>query len=258
MTLTMGTGPFGSQAKGVFNFERVGPAHVLYFEDCPWRVRCELAGETIADSRRAKLLHETGAPPVYYFPRDDVRFDLLRPTDHSSHCPFKGDASYWSIAVGDREVANAVWGYPSPLAGAPPIADYVAFYWGKLERWFEEDAEVFGHARDPYHRIDVMPSSRHVKVSVDGTLLAESRRPMILFEAGIRPRYYLPRDDVRLDLLGESTTRTRCPYKGLTTEYWSFGEQRDIAWCYGDPLPSAAGIAGLVCFYDEKLQVEVG
>jgi uncharacterized protein (DUF427 family) len=257
MTLTMGTGPFGPQTRGSLNFERLGPAHVLYFEDCPWRMRCELAGEVIADSRRVKLLHETGLPPVYYFPRDDVRFDLLRATEHTSHCPYKGDASYWSIAVGDRVVANAVWGYPSPLPSAPPIADHVAFYWGKLDRWLEEDAEAFVHARDPYHRVDVMPSSRHVRLHLDGTLLAESRRPMILFEAGLPPRYYLQVQDVRLDLLRESKTRTRCPYKGRTTAYWSFGEHRDIAWSYGDPLPGAAGIAGLVCFYDEKMQLEL-
>jgi uncharacterized protein (DUF427 family) len=258
MTLTLGTGPFGPQTQGIFNFERIGPAHVLYFEDCPWRVRCELAGETIADSRRVKLLHETGLLPVYYFPRSDVRFDLLRATDQRSRCPFKGEASYWSMAVGDRVVENAVWGYASPIAGVPPLADYVAFYWSKLDRWFEEDAEAHGHARDPYHRTDVMPSSRHVKLSLDGTVLAESRTPTILFEAGIRPRWYFRPEEVRLDLLRESSTRTRCAYKGRTTAYWSFGAHEDIAWCYGEPHPTVAAIAGRICFYDEKMQLDLG
>ena len=257
MTLTLGRGPFGPESTTVFNFERVGPAHALFWDDCPWRVRCELAGETIADSRRVKMLHETGLPPVYYFPRADVRFDLLRATDRTTHCPYKGDASYWSIVLPDREVANAVWGYPSPIAGAPPIADYVAFYWGKLDRWLEEERETHVHARDPYHHIAVMPSSRHVRVSVDGTLLAESRSPTVLFESGIRPRWYFRPEEVRLDLLQESSTRTRCPYKGRTTAYWSFGEHRDIAWCYGEPYASVGEIAGLVCFYDEKLQLDL-
>lgn len=253
MALTMGTGIFAPRSTATFNFER--PAHALVFDDCPWRMRCELAGETIADSRRVKLLHETGILPVYYFPRADVRFDLLRATDHRTHCPYKGDASYWSIVVGDRVADNAVWGYPKPIAAAPPISDYVAFYWGKLDRWLEEDVEAFGHARDPYHRIDVMPASRRVSVSLDGVVLAESQRPMILFESGIRPRYYFRRDEVRLDLLRESATRTRCTYKGRTTAYWSFGAHEDIAWAYDEPHPTVAALAGRVCFYDEKMQL---
>lgn len=255
MALTIGTGPFGPKTAGSFNFERNGPAHVLYFEDCLWRVRCELAGRTVADSRRAKLLHETGLLPVYYIPSSDVDEALLVATEHTTHCPFKGDARYWSVRVGDTVAQNAAWAYPSPLDGAPPLTGYVAFYWDRLDRWLEEDREAFVHARDPYHRIDVMPSSRRVEVALDGTTLATSSRPMILFETGLPPRYYLSRDDVHLDRLQPSTTQTRCPYKGLTSRYWSFGSHEDIAWCYDDPLPEATGIEGRVCFYDEKVDI---
>ena len=133
MTLTIGTGPFGEQG-GTFNFDRgVLRRHTLYFEDSPRRVRVMFGGETVADSKRAKLMHETGHLPVYYFPSEDVRMELLEESDHATHCPFKGDASYWSVKVGDRVAENAAWGYPEPIGSAPPLAGYVAFYWNKME-----------------------------------------------------------------------------------------------------------------------------
>ncbi|MDP8988031.1 MAG: DUF427 domain-containing protein, partial [Actinomycetota bacterium] len=142
MTLTRGRGPFGPEAAGQFNFSRTGPAHVLFWDPSPKRVRAIFAGEAVADSRRAKLLHETGLPPVWYFPMEDVRTDLLVPTDRHTTCPFKGEASYWSITVGDRTAENAVWGYPEPLQSAPPLAGHVAFYGEAVDAWFEEDEEV--------------------------------------------------------------------------------------------------------------------
>ncbi len=121
MTLTIGTGPFGEQ-RGTFNFDTgVLRRHTLYFEDSPRRVI--FGGETVADSKLAKLMHETGHLPVYYFPREDVRMDLLEESDHATHCRFKGDAWYWSVKVAE----NAVWGYPEPIGSAPPLAGYVAF-----------------------------------------------------------------------------------------------------------------------------------
>jgi uncharacterized protein (DUF427 family) len=134
MTLTIGTGPFGDQGDKIFNFEVRAPRdHVLFFEDSPRRVRVMFGGQTVADSRRVKLMHEQGHLPVYYFPRGDVRMDLLEATDLTTHCPFKGDASYWSVRVGDRLAKNAVWGYPDPIDFAPPFADYLAFHWDKMD-----------------------------------------------------------------------------------------------------------------------------
>ncbi len=134
MTLTIGTGPFGEQSNGTFNFDtEVLQPHTLYFEDSPRRVRVMFNGETIVDSRRVKLLHETGHLPVYYFPEEDINQDLLEPSDHLTHCPFKGDASYRSVRVGDRVAENAVWSYPEPLESAPPLAGYAAFYWHKMD-----------------------------------------------------------------------------------------------------------------------------
>src|SRR5829696_3789487 len=181
MALTKGTGPFGERRSGIFNFDTsVLKPHTLYFEDCPKRVRAVFNGETVADSRRAKTMHETGHLPVYYFPWEDVRQDLLRRTEHTTQCPFKGDAAYWSVRVGDRVADNALWSYPEPIDSAPPLASYAAFYWHKMDKWLEEDEEVIGHPHDPYHRVDVLESSRHVKVCVNGKVLAETNRPKLL------------------------------------------------------------------------------
>jgi uncharacterized protein (DUF427 family) len=261
MTLTIGTGPFGDQGDKSFNFEARAPSdHLLYFEDSPRRVRVVFGGETVADSRRAKLLHEAGLLPVYYFPIEDVRMELLEESDHTTHCPFKGDALYWSVRAGDRVAENAVWGYPEPIDYAPPIAGYLAFYWRKMDHWHEEDEEVFVHPRDPYHRVDVLESSRHIKVSVGGEVVAETQHPTILFETGLPPRYYMPPEVVRRDALLESEKTTQCPYKGVAS-YWSVeagGERvEDLVWYYPEPIPEAAKIKGLLTFFNEKVDLEV-
>lgn len=260
MSLTMGSAPFGPQAAGTFNFVPDRPAHALYFEDSPRRVRGILAGETVVDSRRVKLLHETALLPVWYFPEADVRPDVLRPSDHRTTCPFKGEASYHSLVVGDRTVENAAWFYPEPIAGAPPLAGHVAFYWSAMDTWLEEDEQVFVHPRDPYHRVDVVPTSRHIRVSVDGCVVAESRRAHALFETGLPTRWYLPPDDVDTSRLAPTSTATRCPYKG-TARYWSLtgaGEAgTDLVWAYDDPLPAVAPIAGLMSFFNEKVDIDV-
>jgi uncharacterized protein (DUF427 family) len=260
MSLTLGSAPFGREPAGVFNFERTGPAHVLYWEHSPRRVRGELHGETVVDSTAVMMLHETGILPLYYFPEADVRADLLEPSGHTTHCPFKGDASYVSVRVGDHLAENAAWTYPHPLPGAPPLAGHLAFYWHALDRWLEEDEEVFVHPRDPYHRVDVLDTSRHVEISVAGQPVADTRRARMLLETGLPPRWYLPPEDVRLELLDESQTVTSCPYKGTAAHHsLRLGDERreDIAWSYADPLAAVAAIEGRICFYDERVDVEV-
>jgi len=225
-------------------------------EPTPRRVRVVFDHVTVADSTRALLLLEARHLPVYYFPADDVRFDLLEPTAKSSRCPHKGDASYWTIRVGDRLSENAVWGYQDPLPARADIKGHVAFYWNRVDAWYEEDEEVFVHPRDPYHRVDVLHSSRHVRVELGGQTVAETTRPRLLFETGLPTRYYLPRLDVRMDLLEPSDTTTRCPYKGVAS-HWSgrVGDlvRKDVAWAYPSPIPECPKIEQLVCFYNERV-----
>lgn len=262
MALTLGKGPFGKESTGRFNFEVTAPeGHVLYLEDTEKRVRAVFDGETVADSRRVKILHETGHLPVYYFPEDDLRQDLLEGTDHTTHCPFKGDASYRSVRVGDRVAVNAVWTYENPLPSAPPIKGYAAFYGDKMDRWLEEDEETLGHPHDPYHRVDVLQSSRHVKVTANGVLLAVTHRPKLLFETGLPVRYYIPPEDVvAMGSLVPSETQTVCPYKGVAS-YRSLDAGvepiEDVAWYYPEPLPESQKVRDHVCFYDGKVNVEV-
>jgi uncharacterized protein (DUF427 family) len=260
MGLMTGTGPLSRSPAGSFNFETPPAGRSLYVEPTPKRIRAQVAGETVADSRNALMLSESGLQPVYYFPRDDVRLELFEPTERHTKCPIKGEASYYSIRVGDREVRNGAWYYPHPIEGAEPIADMIAFYWDRIDRWLEEDEEIYVHPRDPYHRIDVLDSSRHVRISLDGELLAETTRPTALFESNLPPRWYLPREDVMVELEPTDTV-TRCGYKGQASYYavrLANGETvRDLVWTYEDPLDETGRIKDLLCFFNERVDIEI-
>jgi uncharacterized protein (DUF427 family) len=226
----------------------------IHFEPSQRRVRVMFGGVTVADSRSVTLVIEKKRLAVYYFPIKDVRQDLLVPTSFKSDHPGKGEASFYSVKVGERISEKAAWRYLTPER--PELEDQVAFYWDKMDSWFEEDDEVFVHPRDPYHRVDVLNSSRHVKVVVGGEVMAETTRPRLLFETGLPVRYYIPKLDVRLDLLTPTATSTRCPYKGKAS-YWSVNvngkEFKDIVWGYPAPIPECPKIENLLCFYDEKV-----
>ena len=259
MGLMTGTGPLSRTPAGRFNFEPP-PGGALYLEPTPKRIRVVVAGEAVADSRAAMIMSETGHQPVYYFPPADVRMDLLEPSDRRTRCPKKGEASYHSIRVGERLVESGAWYYPEPLDGAPPFGGMIAFYWSRMDQWFEEDEEVFVHPRDPYHRIDVLSSSRHVRAMLDGELLAESHRQLALFESNLPPRWYLPREDVSARLM-PSDTVTRCGYKGSASYYSvelaSGAVVKDLVWYYADPLPETAQIRDLLCLFNERIDIEL-
>ena len=255
MSLTMGTAPFGNAPAGSFNVDVPERKRLLYIEDSPRRVRGYLDGELVVDSRRVKLVHEHGHLPVWYFPREDVRQELLEPTDHHTHCPKKGDASYHSVRVGDRVSENAVSHSPEPIENATALAGHMAFYFGALDRWLEEDEEVFVHPRDPYNRVDVLPTSRAVRISLNGEVLAESSRTRVLFETGLPPRYYVPLEDVRVELTPNDVT-TQCPYKGEAS-YHDAGGEPALAWEYREPIPVVADLTGHVCFFGERVDIEV-
>jgi len=233
------------------------PDRVIEIEESPRRVRVMLGGQTVADSKHVMLLREERHLPVYYFPLDDVRMDLMAPSEHRTHCPYKGEASYWTVKVGEREAENAMWSYQDPLPERADLKRYGAFYWDRMDAWFEEDDEVFVHPRDPYHRVDVVNSSRHVRVVIGGETVADTKRPRLLFETHLPTRYYIPKLDVRMDLLEPSQTTTRCPYKGKAS-YWSVrvGDRvfEDIVWGYEAPVPECPKIENLLCFFNEKVE----
>ena len=222
------------------------------------RVRAFLGGVAVLDTRRPVLVWEGPHLPVYYVPAEDVAAKLLVQSDHAERSPSRGEARFWSVRVGDRLAENAARQYPdSPIEA---LRDLIRFDWDSMDAWFEEDEEVFTHPRDPHHRVDILRSSRHVEVSLNGVTLADSHRPTLLFETGLPTRYYLPLTDVRTDLLRPSATTTGCPYKG-TASYWSIelgGESiEDVVWTYPSPLPEGEKIAGLAGFYNERLDIRV-
>ncbi|HWD64630.1 MAG TPA: DUF427 domain-containing protein [Solirubrobacteraceae bacterium] len=260
MGMMTGTGPLSARPGGRFNFKLPWLGAALYIEPSPKRVRVVFGGETIADSRNVTIVHESGHQPVYYFPPADVRTDLFIPTDRHTHCPRKGDASYYTISAGGRTEESAAWYYPDPLPGAEALRDLIAFYWKRMDGWFEEDEEIVGHPADPYHRIDTRASSAHVRVSLKGELLADSTRAVALFESNLPTRWYLPREDVQARLEPSDTT-TLCPYKG-TAAYHSVvlsdGERvEDLIWSYAEPLPEAERVRDLLCFYNERVEIEL-
>jgi uncharacterized protein (DUF427 family) len=225
-------------------------------EPTPRWVRARFGGETVADSTRAVLLVRYGPDglPTYFFPRDDVRLDLLEEEGE------RDGRRRWTVRAGDREAPGAAWAYEVPPPGLEALAGHLTFEWGAMDAWLEEDEEVHVHARDPHHRVDVMASSRHVVVSVGGQVVADTRRPHLLFETYLPVRCYLPREDVRMDLLEPTDLGTHCPYKGRA-RYWSVragGELHgDIAWSYEDPIHEQPKIAGLVAFFDERVDVVI-
>jgi uncharacterized protein (DUF427 family) len=213
-------------------------------EPSPRRVRVRLGGTVVADSERAQLLIQYGMPrsfPTYYVPLEDVRPGVL--VDET--------AQGWSVAAGGRRAEGAATVNDEFAA----LKGHVTFSWETLD-WFEEDEQVFVPARDPHHRIDTVRASRRVEVFVEGAKVADSVRPVLLFETSLPTRYYLPFADVRTELLTASETITACPYKG-TARYWSHARVPDVAWSYPDPVPEQPKIRGLLCFYNERVDLVV-
>jgi uncharacterized protein (DUF427 family) len=256
MSLTAGSGPFGKSPNGRFNFEPQPPGAAIFWEPVPYRVRAIVEDTAVADSRRVYLLHETGHLPVYYFPPEDTRTDVLVASETRSRCPYKGEATYHSCRIGDRVVADLVWEYLDPIEPVSFIAGYRALFWKKADRWLVEDEVAVAHPRDPYHRVDVYETSRRVRVLVDGDCVADSTRATALYETGLPPRFYLPRADVRTDLLDASETRTLCAYKGEASHFSAAGHE-DVAWTYLDPLADAERVRGLIAFYGERVDLEL-
>lgn len=227
-------------------------------------VRAFVGDTAVVDSRAPVLFYEDAFPvPGYAFNRRDVRTDLLRESSvEPDREPFfflpKGPVSQWyDLEVEGRTIRHAAW-----TRDTPELADLIVLSWqpGVLDRWLEEDEEVAGHPRDPHKRVDALPSSRHVVVSLNGVALADSDQPVLLFETGLPTRYYLPRDSVNFDALSPSANSSHCPYKGAAEEYWDIvgePEGKNAAWSYSEPSPAVGRIQDRIAFYNEVVDIRV-
>jgi uncharacterized protein (DUF427 family) len=234
------------------------PVPADHTEPVPRRVRAFLAGRAVVDTTRARYVWEWPGFPQFYVPLADVAPEVLVDEGATEDTP-RGDVRLFGLRVGDvhRPGAAKVLG----AAKVEGLDDTVRFEWSALDAWFEEDERVFVHPRSPYTRVDAIRSTRTVRVESKGVVLAESSSPVLLFETGLPTRYYLNRTDVDFSRLVPSDTVTACPYKGTTSGYWSAQiEGRvhpDIAWSYDFPTREVLPIAGLVAFYNEKLDIFV-
>ena len=259
MSLTLGVGPLGNAPAGRFNreLERDG---LLYLEPFPRRIRATAAGETVIDGRSTRMLQEHGRLPIYLFPREDVSTNLLEPAERLTTSPNKGPARWFHLRAGGELREHAAWEWHEPPPGTPSLAGLLAFEWNALDQWFEEDEEIVVHARDPYHRVDALASSRSVRVSLDGETLAESNRTVAIFETGLPPRWYFPPEDVRQDLLVPSETRSGCAYKGFAGYRGvRVGDrvEADLAWHYEEPHRDVAPVAGMFAFFNERVDLDL-
>ncbi len=242
------TAPGGPER--VRNFP-VMAAGVNRIEPCPRRIRGFLGGEVVFDTVRAAYVWEWPGYPQYYVPIEDVRRHLVVDEGTSLALP-AGTAREHALVMGDVRRQGAARVHTGDLHAV--LTGMVRFEWAALDSWFEEDEEVFVHPRNPYARVHAVRSQRRVRVELDGVVLADSRSPVMLFETGLPTRYYVSRTDVRFEHLTPTDSQTSCPYKGITTGYWSVGGC-DVAWSYDFPAVAVSAVAGMVAFYNEKVDI---
>lgn len=234
-------------------------------ETCEKWVRAYVGETVVVDTRDPLLFWSDRLPvPFYAIPEGDVLAALEPATGEPPTQPFfflpQGRVSQWfDLVSGDRRLRHAAW-----VLNDPAIAGRVVVSWqpGLLDRWAEEDEVVAGHPRDPHHRVDALPSSRHVTVSVGGRMVADSHAPVLLFETNLPTRYYLPVEDVVDGALMPAANVSHCPYKGYADCYWDVMVDSDsplekAAWSYSDPFPAVGAIAGRIAFYNELVDITV-
>jgi uncharacterized protein (DUF427 family) len=217
----------------------------------------ELGGSIVGRSDDAVLLFEPGRYPVAYFPLRDIVAGVLQATGHGTRHPDLGETKWFDVAGGDGRVARrAAWQHVDPPPQAAAFRDTVAFGWRLMDAFYEEDERILGHAADPYHRIDIRRSSRHLVVRKDGRLVADTHAPLVLYESGFAPRWYVPRADVVPEALHPVKGQTFCPYKGLAS-YYDIGDARNAAWSYRAPFEAIARIGDLISFEPDRVEVTI-
>lgn len=225
-------------------------------EPAPRRVRAFLAGQPIVDTTQASYVWEWPNYPQFYLPLVDFNPDFLVDEDRT-HRMKRGVVRDFGLRVGDIERPRSLRAFTDD--SVPGLSGMVRVNWDAPDAWFEEDEEVFVHPRNPYTRVDAIRSNRPIRIELDEVVLAEAATSIMVFETGLPTRYYVDRTAVDFTHLEPSATQTPCPYKGVTSGYWSVRAgaalHEDLAWAYDFPTLALAPIAGLVSFYNEKVDI---
>jgi uncharacterized protein (DUF427 family) len=253
MGLSWQQGPLGRNANGQFLVPAM-PERVLYAEPLRRRLRAELGGRTVVESDDAVLLFEPGRYPVAYFPLADFAAGALQPADHRSEHRDLGETAWFEVVGGTRRAARGAWQHVALPDHAAILDGKVALAWRAMDGFYEEDDRVLGHATDPYHRIDIRRSSRRLVVRAGDRVVADTSSPLVLYESGFAPRWYVPREDVVTDALTGADQQTFCPYKGIAS-YYDVGAARHAAWSYRAPFDELAAIGDLVSFEPDRVEV---
>jgi len=254
MGLAWQQGPLGAGPIGRFLTEQPMPEHLLFAEPLRRRMRVRVGDEWIADSENVLALHEPGRYPVAYFPLDDVGDGILVAEDRVTQHGDLGEMQWYTVSVGDRRIPHAAWQHTALPAYATELTRRVAFAWRAMDGFYEEDDRIVGHAADPYHRVDIRNTSRHLVVRDGERVIADTHHPVVLYESGFAPRWYVPRDDIDETQLEHVEGQTFCPYKGLA-DYYTIGEHKRAAWSYLDAWPESGAVSGLVSFEPDKIEV---
>jgi uncharacterized protein (DUF427 family) len=250
-------GPLSPEAIGRFLVPEPMPQRLLYAEPLRRRMRVRFGGTWIADSEHVLLLFEPGRYPLAYFPQTDVSPDILERTDQTTSHPDLGPTIWYTVRAGERTARRGAWQHTSLPAYASELQARVAFAWPAMDAFYEEDERILGHAADSYHRIDIRQSSRGPVVRHHDRIIADTRRPIVLYESGFAPRWYVLRDDIDQSALTLVEHQTFCPYKGLC-RYYDIGDAHLAAWSYPDPYPQVGRISGSVSFEPDIVSVQLG
>ena len=254
MGLAWQQGPLSERSVGHFLCPEPLPERLLYAEPLRRRMRVRFGGDWIADSEQVTLLHEPAHYPVAYFPRADVRDGVLEPSGKVTKHRDLGTTEWFTVVNGDARVERGAWAYTDPPLWAAALDGHIAFAWRTMDAFFEEDERIVGHAADLYHRNDIRQSSRHLVVRDGDRVVADTHRPLALYESGFAPRWYVPREDITPDVLEPVEGQTFCPYKGLCS-YYDVGERRRAAWSYLEAWPEVARVSGYVSFEADQIEV---
>src|SRR4051812_36369733 len=257
MGLSWQQGPLSTGAIGRFLVPEPLPTKLLYVEPLRRRMRVRFGGTWIADSEDVLLLFEPGRYPVAYFPEADISPDTLERTDHATQNPDLGPTSWYTVRAGEHAAARGAWQHTSLPAYASELQARVAFAWRAMDAFYEEEDRILGHAADSYHRIDIRQSSRNLVARHGDRIIADTKRPLVFYESGFAPRWYVPRADIDESALTPVKLQTFCPYKGLC-RYYNIGDARQAAWFYSDAYPEVGRISNLVSFEPDIVSVHLG